>query len=129
VPQWITFDEETSLALRSRLPGATVVQLPSTSAVERSLQGGGSVVTVLPGSGLGQAGLAVFRWNHVPTTTEPPPQIQPAGAPNTPELSEVERISKSTRATGFLGLSDEAVFESEDASPEKKSWWNRFWEE
>jgi hypothetical protein len=129
VPQWTTFDEASSLALRSRLPGATVVQLPNTSAIERALEHDGSVVAVLPASGLGQAGLAVFRWNRLPTTTEPPSRIPPAEAPNTAAATEVERISKGTRAAGLLGLSDEPVFEDEDESQEKKSWWKRFWED
>jgi hypothetical protein len=33
-----------------------------------------------------------------------------------------------TRASGFLGLSDE-VFEEEEVVEEKKGWWKRLWEE
>jgi hypothetical protein len=40
----------------------------------------------------------------------------------------IEPSSRSTRAGGFLGLSDEPAFEDEPVE-EKKGWWRRFWDE
>jgi hypothetical protein len=34
-----------------------------------------------------------------------------------------------TRASGFLGLSDELFEEEEEVVEEKKAWWKRLWEE
>src|SRR5690242_1686127 len=112
MPQWTALDEETSSALRSRLPEESVVEQPSSSALDYALNRNQTVVAVLPCRGFGQAGLAVIRWNSIPVI--PPPA--PAPAPT---------LSGKTRASGFLGLSDEPVFEEED---EKKSWWKKFWE-
>jgi len=111
MPQWTAFDEETSSALRSKLPEESVVEHTSTSALDYALNRQQSVVAVLPCRGFGQAGLAVFRWNSVPVIPSPPP---PAPA-----------FQGRTRTSGFLGLTDEPVFEDDD---EKKSWWKKFWE-
>src|SRR5215831_7866274 len=113
MPQWATFDEETCSALRAKLPAETVVELPSTSAIEHALRRRDSAVAVLPVHGLGQAGLAVFRWNRIPAPVIPPAPVHPQGfsVPEPPPLAEVRRPSREIRATGFLGLSDEPVYE------------------
>jgi hypothetical protein len=110
--RWITVDNETSFALRSRLPEQRVIELPERPAVEHALDRGETVVAVLPCRGLGQAALAVFRWNQVPAPepTPPPP------------------LARNSRAGGFLGLSDEPIFEDQEDQG-KKSWWKRWWEE
>ena len=131
MPQWSTFDEGTCSALRAKMPAETVVELPSTSAMEHVLQRHDSAVAVLPVDGSGQAGLAVFRWNRVPAPATPPAPVHPQdfSAPEPAPLAKVRRPSREIRATGFLGLSDEPVYEDEEPSQEKKSWWKRFWEE
>jgi hypothetical protein len=108
MPDWTTFDDETSAALRSRFSEAVIEQRPARFALEHVLQGGETLVTVLPGGMLDQAALAVFRWNR----------LEPVGTP--PRAS-------NTRAAGFLGLSDEAAFE-DDEIQENKNWWKRFWD-
>lgn len=108
MPNWIAVDNETSSALRSRLPEQSVIDLIDGSALELALSRNPTTVAVLPCRGLGQATLAVFRWNRIPVTPPLPPPQQ-----------------ANIRAGGFLGLRDE-VFEEE--SQEKKSWWKRFWE-
>lgn len=87
-----------------------MIELSESTAMEHVLNRGETVVAVLPCRGLGQAALAVFRWNRIPT-------LAPTPSPRS-----------STRAGGFLGLNDEPIFE-EEGSSEKKSWWKRFWEE
>jgi hypothetical protein len=109
MPTWITVDEETASALRARLPEQAVVEFPERSPMEYVLDSGETTVAVLPGRGLGQAALAVFRWTRVPPPISAPPQ------------------RANTRAGGFLGLSDESMVEEEPE--EKKSWWKRFWED
>lgn len=110
MPYWTAFDSETSSALRSKLPEQTVIEVSTDSAMEHALSCNETIVGVLPCRGLGQAALAVFRWNQVPASGPPP--SRPA----------------STRAGGFLGLSDEPLFDNEEPA-KKKSWWKRFWEE
>lgn len=110
MPNWTTFDDETSAALRSRLPEPAISQRPARLALEQVLQRGETVVAVLPGGMLDQAALTVFRWNRVQ------PVVEPAPAP----------VHK-THATGFLGLTDEPDFEGEETQG-KKSWWKRFWD-
>jgi len=111
MPNWTTFDEDTSSALHAKLPEKSIVQLDGHLALEHILKRGETIVAMLPGGGLGEAALAVFRWNHT---------AAPASIPTPPRSANV-------RATGFLGLTDEAVFEEEE-SREKKSWWKRFWD-
>ena len=128
MPQWTTFDEETCSALRAKLPGETILELPATPAMEHALQRGDSAVAVLPVRGLGQAGIAVFRWNRIPAAA-PPASEQPDDLPAPIPQAETRRPSKEIRATGFLGLTDESVYEDEEESQEKKSWWKRFWDQ
>ena len=104
---WVTFDQETSSTLRSRLPNETIFQRPGHSMMEYLLEDRQAVVAVLPSSGSNQAAVAVFRWNRIPAPPEEP--VIPAGK----------------RAGGFLGLIDEPLFDDEQ---EKKSWWKRLWE-
>src|SRR5262245_20714418 len=130
MPQWTTFDEDTSTTLRSKLPGEHVVELPGISAMEHAFQRGESMVAVLPVHGLGQAGLAVLRWNRIPAATAPPPpprsEVMPVAAAE-PEVASPP--ARNLRATGFLGLTDEVFENEEEEVQEKKSWWKRFWEE
>lgn len=131
MPQWATFDEETCSALQAKLPAEPIVKLSSSSAMEHVLQSHDSAVAVLPVHGLGQAGLAVFRWNRVPVPVTPPAPVhqQDPSVHEPAPVADVRRPSREIRATGFLGLSDESVYEDEEQSQEKKSWWKRFWEE
>ena len=109
MPNWTTFDDETSVALRSRLAEPTIEQRPAHLAMEHVLQRGQTLVAVMPGGMLDQAALAVFRWNRIPVVAPPP------------------ATRSHTRPGGFLGLTDEPDFEEE--TQEKKSWWKRFWDE
>ena len=108
MPQWVTFDQETSSALRAQLPQETIFQRPAQSMMEYLLEDREAVVAVLPSPGSNEAAVAVFRWNRIPAPPEQP--VLPAGK----------------RAGGFLGLIDEPMFE--DEPQEKKSWWQRLWE-
>jgi len=108
MPNWTTFDDETSAALRSRISEPAITQRPAHLALEHILQRGETVVAVMPGGMLDQAALTVFRWNRIQQQQPPPPPQHAA----------------HTRPAGFLGLSDE--FEEENQ--EKKSWWKRFWD-
>ena len=105
---WVTFDQETSSALRSQLPNETIFQRPGNSIMEYLLEDREAVVAVLPSSGNNQAAVAVFRRNRMPVLPEEP--VIPAGK----------------RAGGFLGLIDEPLFDDEEQA--KKSWWKRLWE-
>lgn len=117
MPQWTTFDEETSSALHSRLPEESVVEHSECSALEYALSSRQTLVAVLPCRGFGQSGLAVLRWNAVPAI----PSVRST------ELTPTPAPVGRTRTSGFLGLSDEPVFEDEEDQG-KKSWWKRFWE-
>jgi hypothetical protein len=107
MPHWITFDQETSSALRSKLPQEIIFQRPSHGVMEYVLEEGRDTsVAVLPASAPDKAIVAVFRWNLVPAQPEAP--VVPAGV----------------RAGGFLGLLDEPALEEEQ---EKQGWWKRLW--
>ena len=110
MPDWTTFDDETTATLRSRVAEPNIEQRPAHLALEHLLQRGDTVVAVLPGGMLDQAALAVFRWNRIPLVQQPapPPRVK-------------------THAGGFLGLTDEPDFEEEEIQ-EKKNWWRRFWD-
>jgi hypothetical protein len=107
MPNWMTVDDETALALYSRLPDQNIVRLDVNSALELALRQRDTTVAVLPCRGLGETALAVLRWNRF----QPVPDAQP---------------KTNVRAGGFLGLTDESVF-ADDPEP-KKRWWRRWWD-
>jgi hypothetical protein len=134
---WIAFDQETTSLLRSTLAQGTKIETLRRGPVDYALAKPGAVIAVLPAQGSNDSGIAVFRPARTavmqpPASIEraavaPPsrvaaaPSLRPAVAPPTTNRA-------ATRAGGFLGLSDEPVFEEEEAQ-EKKGWWRRLWEE
>jgi hypothetical protein len=128
--RWIAFDQETSSLLRSTLTPNTAVETLGRGALDYALAKPGAVVTLLP-SAEGNAALAVFR---PPRRIQPVPQQPERLAVQTPSpeiaaaYARHEAANRVTRAGGFLGLSDEPIFE-EEPSQEKKGWWRKFWDE
>jgi hypothetical protein len=106
--RWITFDGTTTSEIRSRVPLAAVFEAPGRSALEYALSSSGSVVAVLDVRIENRHAVALFR--RVPAQNANP--LKP----------------RQIRASGFLGLGDEAVFEEEE-NPKPKSWWRRLWED
>ena len=110
--RWIAFDQQTSSLLRSKLAQGTTIQTFGRGAIDYALAKPGPVVTLLPATGA-EISIAVFR------------------RPSKARAANVwtAHVSANTRAGGFLGLSDEPVFEDEPAQEQKKGWWRRFWDE
>ena len=122
--RWIAFDQKTTSILRSTLAQGTRIDTLLRGPVDYALAKPGAVIAVLPATGGGDLGIAVFRrvraaMQHK-APAEQPRRIPPA------EPAVAHRAT--TRAGGFLGLSDEPVFEDE-AEPVKKGWWRKFWDE
>ena len=121
--RWIAFDQDTTSILRSTLKEGTRIDTLLRGPVDYALARPSAVIAVLPAGGGHGLGIATFR--HVRAAvaqhavTEQLRSIPPAQA---------AAHRASTRAGGFLGLSDEPVFEDE-APQEKKGWWQKFWDE
>jgi hypothetical protein len=117
MPRWIAFDQQTSSLLHTRLPQADRIETFGRGALDYALAKPGAVVTLLP-SGGSDIGIAIFRRPKLAR-----PVVKPA------TTAKVAPASPVTRASGFLGLSDEPLFEEDDPVREKKGWWRRFWDE
>src|SRR5580765_3976075 len=106
---WIAVDQETTSLLRSTLVQETRIDTLRRGPVDYALARPSAVIAVLPASGSGELGIAVFRPSrHVAVTPPQQAAIRQSALP--PRASQ---HSKTTRAGGFLGLSDEAVFEED----------------
>ena len=121
--RWIAFDQKTTNILRSTLAQGTRIDTLLRGPVDYALAKPSTVIAVLPATGGGDLGIAVFRPARAAMKQKAAaehlrriPPAQPAGHRAT------------TRAGGFLGLSDEPVFEDETPQ-EKKGWWRKFWDE
>jgi len=143
--RWIAFDQKTTNILRSTLAQGTRIDTLLRGPVDYALAKPSTVIAVLPATGGDDLGVAVFRRTRSATkqkaAAEQPrriPPVQPAADRTelrADRLSE-HRLSEhrasehraTTRAGGFLGLSDEPVFE-EETPQEKKGWWRKFWDE
>ena len=135
--RWIAFDQKTTSILRTALAQGTRIDTLLRGPVDYALAKPGAVIAVLPaGDGLG---IATFRraraarpQRAAAEQPRPTPPAQPASL--RAELRAEHRAENraehraTTRAGGFLGLSDEPVFEDE-APQEKKGWWRKFWDE
>jgi type IV secretory pathway VirB10-like protein len=133
--RWIAFDQKTTNILRSTLAQGTRIDTLLRGPVDYALAKPGAVIAVLPATGGSNLGVAVFRRARAARKQKaaaeqprPIPPVQPA-AHRTEHRSEHRSEHRATtRAGGFLGLSDEPVFEDE-APQEKKGWWRKFWDE
>jgi len=110
--RWTTFDQETTSSVRTNFPQGTVIELhggqATQHAAQQASQSGQPVIAILPIDMENAAGIAIFRAPNPATT----PTLGPL----------------PTRPGGFLGLSDELVFEQEQEQEEghgKRSWWRR----
>jgi hypothetical protein len=119
--RWIAFDQATTSILRSTLAQGTRIDTLLRGPVDYALARPSAVIAVLPaGDGLG---IATFRRERTKVAQRAVTQQLRSSLPPRPGAQYA-----STRAGGFLGLSDEPVFEDE-APEEKKGWWRKFWDE
>ena len=120
--RWIAFDQNTTSILRATLAQGTRIDTLLRGPVDYALARPSAVITVLPASGGNGLGIAIFRRVRAAVAqraaTEQLRRVPPAQP----------AAHTATRAGGFLGLSDEPVFE-EEAPQEKKGWWRKFWDE
>jgi hypothetical protein len=122
--RWIAFDQDTTSILRSTLAQGTRIDTLLRGPVDYALARPSAVIAVLPASGGNGLGLATFRRVRAAVA-------QRAAAEQLRRFTPMQLEAKpgtSTRAGGFLGLRDEAVFDDEVAE-EKKGWWQKFWDE
>jgi hypothetical protein len=122
--RWITFDQKTSSILRSTLAQGTRIDTLLRGPIDYALARPSAVIAVLPAGQGDFLGIATFRRARAAVrqraATE---QLRSSLLPPRPAAQHA-----STRAGGFLGLSDEPVFDDE-APQEKKGWWRKFWDE
>jgi hypothetical protein len=119
--RWIAFDQKTTSILRSTLAQGTRIDTLLRGPVDYALARPSAVIAVLPaGDGLG---IATFRRIRARVAERAATGQSRSIPPAQPVAHQA-----STRAGGFLGLSDEPVFDDE-APEEKKGWWQKFWDE
>src|SRR6267142_3459915 len=118
--RWIAFDQDTTSILRSTLAHGTRIDTLLRGPVDYALARPSAVIALLPASGGDGLGIATFRRARAKVAQRAAPQQLRSSLPPRPAA-----LSASTRAGGFLGLSDEPVFDDE-APEEKKGWWRKF---
>jgi hypothetical protein len=123
--RWIAFDQKTSSILRSTLAQGTRIDTLLRGPIDYALARPSAVIAVLPAGQGDFLGIATFRRTRAAAATQraATEQLRSSLLPPRPAAQHA-----STRAGGFLGLSDEPVFEDE-APEEKKGWWKKFWDE
>lgn len=121
--RWIAFDQKTSNILRSTLAQGTRIDTLLRGPVDYALARPSAVIAVLPAGGGDSLGIATFRRVRAAVAQRAVTQQLQSSLPPRPATQHA-----STRAGGFLGLSDEPVFDDE-APQEKKGWWRKFWDE
>jgi hypothetical protein len=121
--RWIAFDQDTTSILRSTLAQGTRIDTLLRGPVDYALARPSAVVAVLPASGGSGLGIATFRRVQAAMAQRAATEQLRRFSPPQPAAHQT-----STRAGGFLGLRDEAVFDDE-APQEKKGWWRNFWDE
>ena len=121
--RWIAFDQKTTSILRSMLAQGTRIDTLLRGPVDYALARPSAVIAVLPAGQGDFLGIATFRRARAAAAqraaSEPSRSIPPA---------QPAAHHSSTRAGGFLGLSDEPIFDDEAPSG-KKGWWKKFWDE
>jgi hypothetical protein len=121
--RWIAFDQNTTSILRSTLAQGTRIDTLLRGPVDYALARPSAVIAVLPAGGGEFLGIATFRRARAAVTQRAATEQLRSSLPPRPGTQYA-----STRAGGFLGLSDEPVFDDE-APQKKKGWWRKFWDE
>ena len=121
--RWIAFDQNTTSILRSTLKQGTRIDTLLRGPVDYALARPSAVIAVLPAGAGDGLGIATFRRVRAAVAPRPATEQLRSSLPPRPGAQYA-----STRAGGFLGLSDEPVFDDE-APQEKKGWWRKFWDE
>jgi hypothetical protein len=121
--RWIAFDQDTTSILRSTLAQGTRIDTLLRGPVDYALARPSAVIAVLPATGGNGLGIATFRRVRAAVAQRAATEQFRSFVPAAPSA-----LQASTRAGGFLGLRDEAVFDDE-ALQEKKGWWRNFWDE
>ena len=112
---WVTFDKDTAdlISAKLRVSPETVA---NGNAMHSALQvNTGTSFALLRSGSREDVLLARFAWNRAPSmglTAKPEREKQESSHPNPPGY----------QAGGFLGLSDEAVYEPEETQQAKKLW-------
>ena len=125
--RWIAFDQDTTSILRSTLAQGTRIDTLLRGPVDYALARPSAVIAVLP-AGSDGLGIATFRRVRAAVAQRAAAEQLRRIIPAQPAIQQATTRHASTRAGGFLGLSDEPVFEDE-VIEEKKGWWRRFWDE
>ncbi|MGB9119285.1 MAG: hypothetical protein WCE73_01585 [Candidatus Angelobacter sp.] len=120
--RWIAFDQKTTSILRSTLAQGTRIDTLLRGPVDYALARPSAVIAVLPAGQGDFLGIATFRRARAVVAQRAANEQSWSIPPAQPAAHRA-----STRAGGFLGLSDEPVFD--EAPPEKKGWWRKFWDE
>ncbi len=116
--RWIAFDDATAAALAAADPSHTAsIERQPGDPLQKAL-GAGQGVVILPALEKGQA--LVLDVRRSAALTRPEASVPPAAsaAPSVDASRPAEPVGY--RAGGFLGLSDEPVFEDETQAQEKK---------
>lgn len=121
--RWIAFDQDTTSILRSTLQQGTRIDTLHRGPVDYALARPSAVIAVLPAGGGDSLGIATFRRVRAAVAQRAATEQVRSFVPAQPAAHRA-----STRAGGFLGLSDEPVFDDE-APEENKGWWQKFWDE
>jgi hypothetical protein len=95
--------------------------------VDYALARPSAVIAVLPAGQGDFLGIATFRRARAAAAQRAATE-QSWSIPPAQPVAHHSSHHSSTRAGGFLGLSDEPVFDDE-APQEKKGWWRKFWDE
>ena len=121
--RWIAFDQKTTNILRSTLAQGTRIDTLLRGPVDYALARPSAVIAVLPAGSGDRLGIATFRRVRAAVAQRAATEQVRSSLPPRPGAQYA-----STRAGGFLGLSDEPVFDDE-APQEKKGWWRKLWDE
>ncbi len=117
--RWIAFDDETAEAVIGRFKRGAAEIREGEQPLEAALRCGRPSVLILPAKTAGRVLLvSIEPKTNASSTTK---------APSTTTSKTHAQAPVRYQATGFLGLTDEPVFEEEPETPakKKKGWWPR----
>jgi len=115
--RWIAFDDETAEAVIGRFKRGAAEIREGEQPLEAALRYGRPSLLILPATTTGRVLLVSVE----PKSLDTSGTITPQATSKTQSQAPVRY-----QAGGFLGLTDEPVFEEEPPAPPKmKSWWPR----
>lgn len=113
--QWFAADDRVAAQLAGKIEQGDTANACPDDMLDAALRSDRDAVAVLRGRRTGESVIVTIHKQALP-----PPDVV-----DLPGSTDVAESPKMSRTSGFLGLTDELIYEEEEVPTPKKKWWKK----